>query len=134
MQKKITPKKKSLKKKPAAPAKRLIKKKLPPKKAPPPNRRIHRRIEPKDLWITEKNGDLQFRSRVANISSGGVFILGRVFNKTKPESELCIGKLTLRAQMVYDRKSTAGYGVGYQFDPMNSDQKRALGALLRDLN
>ncbi len=103
-----------------------------------PNRRMHRRFEPKNLYVTELNGDYQFVARATDISEGGIFLAGRL--KTASNASMLkihLGNdesLQIVAMPVHDRISTDSYGAGYKFSELSPMQTKVLRSYLRDLD
>lgn len=102
------------------------------------NRRKHRRYEPKNLWVTELNGDYQFVARAADISEGGIFLAGRL--KTASNASMLkihLGNeesLQVVAMPIHDRIATNSYGAGYEFSELSPIQAKALRSYLRNLD
>ncbi|MBI3543762.1 MAG: PilZ domain-containing protein [Deltaproteobacteria bacterium] len=128
---------KPMRKKPAMKAKGKGKAKASNKKKML-NRRKHRRIEPKNLWVTERNGEYQFSAQVADISEGGIFLKGRLMTSLMmSEMSIPLGDgmaLEVTAKPVHDRVRETSYGAGYKFVEMSKNQAKLLKGLLRNLD
>lgn len=97
-------------------------------------RRAHVRIDTDSLWVVERQGDFEFRAKVANISEGGILLENRLLSENLG-SQIIIKtlkhSLKLDAQGV--RQDSETIGVGYTFLNMNSDSTKQLRGLIATL-
>jgi hypothetical protein len=102
------------------------------------NRRSHRRIMPKNLWVTEFSGDYQYIAQAGDLSEGGIFLKNR-FKSENEASQLVfklgkLGSIELEATPLYDRRAGTSFGTGYRFTRVTSNQAKALRSFLRNFN
>lgn len=99
-------------------------------------KRKHRRIHPRELWVTEFRGDYKYTFPAQNLSEGGLFLNNRA--KTKEGNsviQIQVGsRLTeIQATPVHDQISKMGIGTGYAFINVSKRERQAMRATLRRL-
>lgn len=99
-------------------------------------RREFRRINARNLWVTELSGDYQFVAQARDISQGGIFLNGRMKTSQTPSIiriQFNGQPIELMAQPVYDQVSNKDYGTGYQFMNMSVALAKTLKSFLSSL-
>lgn len=134
-----SPKKRAAPKAKVAPKKKAVSKNKPAKGAKTASpkrgaeRREFRRVQARNLWVTELSGDYQFVAQARDISEGGIFLTGRLKTSQTPSIlrlQINGQSLELTAQPVYDQVSKGAYGTGYRFLEVSVSQAKTLRGLL----
>ena len=89
------------------------------------------------LGIMERRGDYMSAARARDISTTGVFLLGRVLGgarRARLEIPVPGGILKLEALQVRDGRTPEGFGAAYRFLPMSMRSRDQLSALLGELD
>lgn len=99
------------------------------------NRRQYPRFNIKGLNVTEISGDYAFNIQASNISEGGIFLSKRLATSLEPSllkvrfsSE---DSIELMAQVLHDKIEEDGFGAGYCFLQMTTEQTKNLRSLIK---
>ncbi len=95
-------------------------------------RRVHPRIDTDSLWVTERQGNVEFKSKVGNISEGGIFLEKRLLG-TSDVSQLIIRTLKHNIQLEALSVREESNGVGYCFLNVSKENTKQLKSLIGSL-